>query len=204
MQKSPEELIKQSTATRTISNCYTKWVTTVYLNTLLFLSVLMEYHEPVHQLVRFRIGVSFTQRSQRYTDESSLQTITPPSITNNEKTIKLYNEYLEYSQITYSNLLQQGIPREDARFVLPNASSTSLIMTMNYRELIHACGLRLCSKAQWEIQDLFTEIKKEIHCLDPFLGKYLQPKCIHNGFCSERKPCKTPETIQSQWKKLHT
>jgi len=156
-----------------------------------------------HQLVRFRIGVSFTQRSQRYADESSLQTITPSSISDNEKAIRLYKEYLEHSQITYATLLQLGIPKEDARFVLPNASSTSIIMTMNYRELIHACGLRLCSKAQWEIQNLFTEVKKEMNRLDPFLGKYLQPKCIHNGFCSERKPCKTPDRIQALWKILH-
>ncbi len=156
-----------------------------------------------HQLVRFRIGVSFTQRSQRYTDESKLQIITPPKIKNNDSAYHQYMNMLQEIQQLYCNLMELGIPKEDARFVLPNAASTSLIMTMNFRELMHACHLRLCTKAQWEIQRLFQAIKKEMQTYSPFLAHYLQPKCVFQGHCTEVKPCKTKEQIQNDWHMLN-
>ncbi|MCK5849142.1 MAG: FAD-dependent thymidylate synthase [Caldisericia bacterium] len=155
-----------------------------------------------HQLVRFRIGTSFTQRSQRYTNESSLSVITPKSIQKNKKALRVFEESINQLHKAYSELLSEGIPKEDARFILPNATSTSIIMTMNFRELIHASGLRLCSKAQWEIQELFFSIKKEISSFSPFLGRYLQSKCVHNGLCSEIKPCKTTEQIKREWEDM--
>ncbi|HPJ12365.1 MAG TPA: FAD-dependent thymidylate synthase [Caldisericia bacterium] len=156
-----------------------------------------------HQLVRFRIGVSFTQRSQRYTDESNLQIILPPTIEKNDSAHNQYIRMLEEIQQLYCNLMRLGIPKEDARFILPNAASTSLIMTMNFRELMHACHLRLCTKAQWEIQRLFHAIKKEIHAYSPFLSNYLQPKCVFQGHCTEMKPCKTSVQIQNDWHMLN-
>ena len=142
-----------------------------------------------HQLVRFRIGVSFTQRSQRYTNESDFSFTIPPSIIKNKEANDLFMDQIDSSRNSYEYLLSLGIKKEDARFVLPNAVNTSLIMTMNYRELMHACGLRLCKKSQWEIRRLFWLIRKEIKNQSEILGNHLMPKCFHEGFCREQKPC---------------
>ncbi len=142
-----------------------------------------------HQLVRFRIGVSFTQRSQRYTEESSFPYICPPSIKKNQEAFLLYQNYIKMAQESYDKLVREGIPKEDARFVLPNSTCTSLIMTMNYRELIHSCGLRLCQKSQWEIRSLFWRIRALVQKTEPLLAQCLYPRCFHDHFCRESKPC---------------
>lgn len=142
-----------------------------------------------HQLVRFRIGVSFTQRSQRYTDESNFSYIIPTSINKNEKALNMYNSAILKCRETYKNLTSYGIPTEDARFILPNGANTEIIMTINYRELMHASGLRLCKKSQWEIRRLFWLIKKNVNNVSPLMGAYLQPKCFDDGLCRENKQC---------------
>jgi len=86
-------------------------------------------------------------------------------------------------------MLHAGIPAEDARYVLPQAIETKLVMTMNARELIHAAGLRLCLRAQWEIRELFRRIKEEVEKVAPFIGAHLQPKCYRLGYCDERESC---------------
>jgi len=142
-----------------------------------------------HQLVRFRIGVSFTQRSQRYTDERDFSFVIPPSIERNEETLNIYVGGVSKCREIYEDLVSSGVPKEDARFILPNGVNTEIIMTMNYRELMHASSLRLCKKAQWEIRRLFWSIKKEIMNVSQIMGEYLQPNCFHDGFCREVKPC---------------
>lgn len=142
-----------------------------------------------HQLVRFRVGVSFTQRSQRYTNEENFPYTVPPTIQKNEAANRLFEEHMIQLQEAYTVLTKMGIPKEDARFLLPNATNTSLYMTMNYRELIHAMELRLCMKSQWEIRHLFWRIRSLIQQSFPELSDYLYPKCFHEGFCRELKPC---------------
>jgi thymidylate synthase (FAD) len=142
-----------------------------------------------HQLVRFRIGVSFTQRSQRYSNESAFEYTTPPDIQKNPEALTAFEDYLHSSRNIYDYLLTLGIKKEDARFVLPNAVNTSLIMTMNYRELMHACSLRLCKKSQWEIRRMFWMIRREISLTSKILGDHLMPTCYHEGYCHEPHPC---------------
>lgn len=142
-----------------------------------------------HQLVRFRIGVSFTQRSQRYSNESDFRYSIPPSIEKNDEALEAFLDYVESSRNIYEYLLTLGIKKEDARFVLPNAVNTSLIMTMNYRELMHACSLRLCKKSQWEIRRLFWLIRRVVREKSKILGDHLMPTCYHEGYCHEQHPC---------------
>lgn len=142
-----------------------------------------------HQLVRFRIGVSFTQRSQRYTDEKDFSYVVPPSIKQNKEAFNIYTSGMSKCREIYGSLISSGIPKEDARFILPNGINTEIIMTMNYRELMHASSLRLCKKAQWEIRRLFFCIKKEVMNVYEIMGEYLQPNCFHDGYCREVKPC---------------
>ncbi|HOW02742.1 MAG: FAD-dependent thymidylate synthase [Caldisericia bacterium] len=142
-----------------------------------------------HQLVRFRVGVSFTQRSQRYTDESDFSYVVPPSMRQNSEAFEIYQSGVSKCREVYESLISSGIPKEDARFILPNGINTEIIMTMNYREIMHASSLRLCRKAQWEIRRLFFCIKREVKNISPVMGEYLQPNCFHDGFCKEVKPC---------------
>jgi thymidylate synthase (FAD) len=77
------------------------------------------------------------------------------------------------------------VPAEDARFIFPNAMQTNLIMTVNLRQLIHMSGLRLCTMAQWEIRQLFKQIRHEVFRVSPFFGSFLVPKCVPLGYCDE-------------------
>ena len=78
---------------------------------------------------------------------------------------------------------------EDARMGLPNAAKTNITMTINFRELMHICNLRLCKRAQKEIRDLFKLIKEEVTKVDKRLGDLLVPTCEINGVCYEHKCC---------------
>jgi thymidylate synthase (FAD) len=82
-----------------------------------------------------------------------------------------------------------GIPKEDARYLLPNGQMTNLVMTMDLRELIHAASLRLCSKSQWEIRTLFRNLKKEVALKERFISSLLLPECKRLGYCPEEESC---------------
>lgn len=139
-----------------------------------------------HQLVRHRAGVAFDQQSQRYVTFKGAATMLPTSIAETDE--ELHGRYLqqvEGSLDLYGDLVDAGIPGEDARFVFPNATRTNLVMTTNLRALIHMSGLRLCTMAQWEIRRLFQLIRHEIFQVSPFLGSFLAPKCVPLGYCDE-------------------
>lgn len=112
-----------------------------------------------HQLVRHRIA-SFTQKSQRYVDESNFDYVIPDTIRENEKAFDIYKKFMDICKDTYIKLKELGIPKEDARFVLPNATKTEIVLTANFRELRHMISLRGSKDAQWEIRRVFMEILK--------------------------------------------
>lgn len=112
-----------------------------------------------HQLVRHRIA-SYTQKSQRYVDESTFEYVTPDKIKENEAAFDIYNNFMNYCKETYKKLKEIGIPKEDARFVLPNATKTEIVLTANLREFRHMISLRGSKEAQWEIRRMFIEILK--------------------------------------------
>jgi thymidylate synthase (FAD) len=142
-----------------------------------------------HQLVRHRLA-SFSQQSQRYVEESTPNYIVPGSVVEAGDAINLYNRHMEQSWVVYKALLAEGIPAEDARFVLPNAAETKLVMTMNVRELRHFFMLRLCSKSQWEIRALAGEMFSIVSRVSPILFLNCGPACVSSGRCLEQKPCK--------------
>lgn len=121
-----------------------------------------------HQLVRHR-HCSFTQRSQRYCEEYDFDYIVPPSLEED-------NQYpYMIAEITDDYLaLTENAPKEDARYILPNACSTDLYLSCNLRELIHICNERLCSKAQWEIRKV---VQQMVSLVDSELRFMLVPKC---------------------------
>lgn len=126
-----------------------------------------------HQLVRHR-HCSFTQRSQRYCSEDGFEVVMPDTF-NDVYGIDDWFEYInDVAQRNYVALQNQGIPNEDARYILPNACATSLYLSCNLRELIHMANERLCTRAQWEIRDLVREMCRQV---DPQLHFMLVPKC---------------------------
>jgi thymidylate synthase (FAD) len=112
-----------------------------------------------HQLVRHRIA-SFTQKSQRYVDESNFSWITPPSISENPSALKIYEEFMQTAREVYRKLKEAGIKSQDARYVLPNATETEIVVTANMREWRHIIQLRGDPSSQWEIRRLAIEILK--------------------------------------------
>jgi len=139
-----------------------------------------------HQLVRHRAGVAFDQQSQRYVKFKGAATMLPATIEDGDPELRRrYEEQLDGALGLYGEMLQAGVPGEDARFVFPNATRTNLVMTTNLRALIHMSGLRLCTMAQWEIRRLFQLIRHEIFQVSPFLGSFLAPKCVPLGYCDE-------------------
>lgn len=142
-----------------------------------------------HQLVRHR-HMSFSQKSQRYVKEKGqFDYIIPPTIAKDtelkEKFEKFMNEISEF----YNQLTQAGIPAEDARFVLPNAAASSMVASLNLREMIHLANLRLCTRAQQEIRILVKMMCDELLKEEKWLKPYLVPKCDRLGFCDEDKSC---------------
>ena len=141
-----------------------------------------------HQLVRHRMA-SYTQQSQRYVSFKKLDYITPSTISKRREIEGKYHEAVHAAHRLYLEMLDAGIPAEDARYVLPNAAETRLVMTMNARELIHVCELRLCLRAQWEIVELFEEVKAVVEKVAPRIGAELKPKCYRLGYCDEAESC---------------
>ncbi len=141
-----------------------------------------------HQLVRHRMA-SFTQQSQRYASMKDNTIIVPPTIQRDEGALAVFIEAYEKAMEAYLKLTQKDIPIEDARYILPHGLNTRIIMTMNLRELIHVCSLRMCIKSQWEIRDLCEAIKEQINIVSPFLASLLKPQCLHTNYCPEDTPC---------------
>lgn len=142
-----------------------------------------------HQLVRHR-HMSFSQKSQRYVREKGqFDYITPDSIANNPELKKKFDDFMGKISEFYLELTEAGILAEDARAVLPNATSTSMVASLNLRELIHLANLRLCTRAQKEIRILVKRMCDELVKEEPWLKDYLVPKCERYGFCDEDKSC---------------
>ena len=104
-----------------------------------------------HQLVRHRIA-SYSQESQRYVDMSDPALVIPDAIANDPHARAVWDGFVEGVKATYQELRELGVLKEDARFVLPNAAATRIIITMNFRELLYFFRLRITLEAQWEIR----------------------------------------------------
>lgn len=112
-----------------------------------------------HQLVRHRI-CAFSQQSQRYVDEKKFSVVIPDSLKNNAKAKEIFQTVINNVQDAYIKLQQIGIKKEDARFVLPNAIESEIVMTANFRELRHVFKERCHKAAQWEIRTIALEMLK--------------------------------------------
>ena len=177
------------------------------------------------QITRHRIA-SFSVQSQRYVEEKNFEFVTPPEIQNNSETIKIFNEQMESSINAYNKLadilkqkhfnqfISEGLDEktasskaqkkaiEDARFVLPNACDTKMILTMNARSLLNFFKLRCCNRAQWEIKAVADEMLKLCSQVAPVVFKNAGPACIR-GVCPEGKmSCGKMPEVKTFYKEL--
>lgn len=120
------------------------------------------------QLTRHR-HASFTVRSQRYCNESDMDYIIPNNILNNKLLNKAYEDTIAIAYQTYDYLIDCGVKKEDARFILPEANTTELYISLNLRELIHINELRTSKSAQWEIRDLVSKMVEAVLIISPDL-----------------------------------
>lgn len=156
-----------------------------------------------HQLVRHRIA-SYSQKSQRYVNEGGFEYIIPPSIEKHAYLKGMFEAEMKQIQEKYEWLrnclateiaADEGIDRkaaekranEDARFLLPNACETKIVVTMNVRSLFNFFKHRCCNRAQWEIRAVAMEMWNQCMEIAPTIFKYAGPDCVTKGKCSEGK-----------------
>ena len=140
------------------------------------------------QLTRHRIA-SFSVQSQRYVNITDNDVITPETIP--EKYRKDWDDIVKKAGILYVHMVEDGVPKEDARFIIPQGVTTNLTMTMNARELRHFFSLRCCNRAQWEIRQLACAMLDLVKPIAPILFDNAGPACVR-GKCPEKKPCGHP------------
>ena len=140
-----------------------------------------------HQLVRHRLA-SYSQQSQRYVNMEGFEYVTPESI-ENWNCVNEYEYIMGEIQHIYNHLVKMGVPEEDARYILPNACCTNIVVTMNARELRHLLGMRLCKRAQWEIRELAERMLELLKEECPELFEDIGPQCEQQGYCGEERTC---------------
>lgn len=144
-----------------------------------------------HQLVRHRMA-SYSQQSQRYVTMGDVRAVLPPTLAEVDEAAKIFAEACSAAHEAYERLVALGLPKEDARYVLPHGWETRLVVTMNARELHHFFSLRLCRRAQWEIRDLAREMLRLARSAAPALFAVAGPSCVVRSSCDEAHPCGQP------------
>lgn len=147
-----------------------------------------------HQLVRHRIA-SYCQQSQRYCKIGTMDRewyIVPPSFEDNKEAMIDYFNTMDQIARMYDKFVNTyNLKKEDARFILPNACKTNIMVTMNARSFVEASRKRLCGKAQWEIRELFSKMKETLKNKLPEVYDLCRPPCAY-GPCPEKRSCGKP------------
>ena len=141
-----------------------------------------------HQLVRHRLA-SYNQQSQRYVKfKEEPPIVRPASVDTNPEAAQAFDEAIDACWQAYDKLVQAGVPAEDARYILPNACETKIVVTMNIRELMHFFSNRCCNRAQWEIRELAWKMLELVRPTAPFIFRTAGPGCMR-GACPEGNMC---------------
>ena len=139
-----------------------------------------------HQLVRHRLA-SYNQQSQRYVKfKEEPPIVRPASVDTNPEAAQAFDEAIDACWQAYDKLVQAGVPAEDARYILPNACETKIVVTMNIRELMHFFSNRCCNRAQWEIRELAHRMLELARPTAPFVFADAGAPCVR-GACPEGK-----------------
>ena len=147
-----------------------------------------------HQLVRHRMA-SYSQQSQRYVDASQFSYIMPPSVAARPETSAKFAAFMDNVAAMYRELLDDlsrdgstGL-KEDARFVLPQAAASNIVITMNCRGLLNFFEHRCCTRAQWEIRGLAQIMLEQCRATLPTVFRLAGARCERLGYCPEGDFC---------------
>lgn len=133
-----------------------------------------------HQLVRHRLA-SYSQESQRYVDMSNPEWVVPSAIADDPEARAVWERFTDQVRAAYQALRERRVRKEDARFILPNATATRIVVTMNFRELRHFFRVRCDRAAQWEIRALAKEMLRLAYQVAPFVFQDLYAEFIGEG-----------------------
>lgn len=177
------------------------------------------------QITRHRLA-SYSVQSQRYVKEHNMEFVTPPEISENQEALKIYNEAMQYAADTYLKLstileekhyqtfIEKGLDEksakrsaekqaiEDARFVLPNACDTKMIVTMNARSLQNFFTHRCCNRAQWEIREVAKQMLALCLEVAPNIFKKAGPPCFRGGCPEGKMSCGLMKEVREEYQSL--
>lgn len=155
-----------------------------------------------HQLVRHRVGFSFSQESMRFTKVAPVKALAGPSLAKNPEAMKVWNDALQEIDFAYQEMQELGVDTQDARGILPTNVFTKIGFSTNYRSLVQLCGDRLCYQAQDEWRRVVGAIKDEVRRVwgDDF-ADYLVPVCYHTKSCKFESVFDRPCPVQKVWHK---
>jgi thymidylate synthase (FAD) len=165
-----------------------------------------------HQLVRHRLA-SYSQQSQRYvSEENGFDYVIPPSIKRDKELKKTFVSFMKEAQNAYNTMVKKlgtrGIKGEsanqDARFILPNAAETKIMITMNARELLHFFRQRCCNRAQWEIRYMAEKMLDLAKNAAPTLFHKAGPGCLYAPCPEGEYTCGKIQDVRKKYRIKHT
>ena len=159
-----------------------------------------------HQLVRHRVA-SYSQQSQRYVKEEQFDYVIPPSIKQDSALTREFERCMDEAQANYTKVLRRleelGLKGEagqqDARYLLPNAAETKIVVTMNARELLHFFRVRTCNRAQWEIRVMAEKMLELVKQVAPTIFGKSGPGCLYAACPEGKMTCGKIEEVRKKY-----
>ena len=159
-----------------------------------------------HQLVRHRVA-SYSQQSQRYVREEQFDYIIPPSIKQDPALVKEFEQCMAEAQDNYTKVLKRleelgykgEAGQQDARYLLPNAAETKIVVTMNARELLHFFRVRTCNRAQWEIREMAEQMLAQVKKAAPTIFAKSGPACLYAPCPEGKMTCGKVEEVRKKF-----
>ncbi len=159
-----------------------------------------------HQLVRHRVA-SYSQQSQRYVKEEQFDYVIPPSIKQDPALVKEFERCMDEAQANYTKVLKRleelgfkgETGQQDARYLLPNAAETKIVVTMNARELLHFFRVRCCNRAQWEIREMAERMLAHVKKVAPTIFARSGPGCLYAPCPEAKMTCGKIEEVRAKY-----
>ncbi len=159
-----------------------------------------------HQLVRHRVA-SYSQQSQRYVKEEQFDYVIPPSIKQDPALVKEFEKCMADAQKNYTKVLRRleelgykgEAGQQDARYLLPNAAETKIVVTMNARELLHFFRVRTCNRAQWEIREMAERMLALVKVAAPTIFAKAGPACLYAPCPEGKMTCVKIEEVRAKY-----
>ncbi len=159
-----------------------------------------------HQLVRHRVA-SYSQQSQRYVREEQFDYVIPPSIKEDPSLVKEFEKCMVEAQENYTKVLKRleelgykgEAGQQDARYLLPNAAETKIVVTMNARELLHFFRVRTCNRAQWEIREMAERMLSLVKKAAPTIFAKSGPACLYAPCPEGKMTCGKVEEVRKKF-----